>query len=122
MDSIFKIMFYGCLAVVEFLATTTTVHIKIIESMWDKANHFIAFFVLYFLFSLAYNHLSSFVRLILLLAFGIQIEIVQSFIKGREASFLDIVADSVGIVVGFFVLRFIASHFVRIYKIYFIPI
>ena len=41
-------------------------------------------------------HLKSF----LLFLFGLQIEIVQSFIDGRFFSLLDVVADSIGIVIG----------------------
>jgi len=39
-------------------------------------------------------------KIVLLLAFGMQIEIVQSFIPGRDFSGFDVVADSVGIVIG----------------------
>lgn len=96
---IYKIAFFLCLAVIEFLATTT-IHIEVVESVWDKANHFIAFFVLYNLLSLAYRNFSTPLKIILLLTFGMQIEIVQSFIDGRYFSMLDVVADSIGIVLG----------------------
>ena len=45
----FLIYFFISLVAIEFLATTTTVHIELVESMWDKSNHFIAFFVLPFM-------------------------------------------------------------------------
>ena len=99
MDKIFKTMFYICLGSIEYLATTTR-EIKVIEHTWDKANHFIAFMTLYILLSLAYKHLSVWMKIILLLAFGMQIEIVQSFIPAREFSLLDVVADSIGIAIG----------------------
>jgi VanZ family protein len=99
MDKIYKSMFYICLASIEYLATTTQ-EIKIIEHTWDKANHFIAFMTLYILLSLAYQHLSLITKVLILLAFGMQIEIVQSFIPGRDLSGFDVVADSVGIVIG----------------------
>ena len=96
---LYKIMFFTCLGVIEFLATTT-IHIEAVESMWDKSNHFIAFFVLYVLLSLAYQNFSTLLKAVLLLAFGMQIEIVQSFIDGRYFSMLDVVADSIGIALG----------------------
>jgi VanZ family protein len=86
--------------VIEFLATTTTVHIKVVESMWDKANHFSAFFVLYILLSLSFKEMSLFFKVVLLLGFGLQIEIVQYFIEGREFSLFDVLADSIGILIG----------------------
>jgi VanZ family protein len=98
--NIYKIAFFGCLSVIEFLATTTQ-EIPVIENSWDKANHFIAFFVLYILLSLAYQHFSTLLKVLLLLAFGMQIEIVQSFIDGRFFSMLDVFADSVGITLGY---------------------
>jgi VanZ family protein len=97
-DKIYKIAFFSALAVIEFLATTTQ-HIAVVEHIWDKANHFSAFFVLYILLSLAYEF-KTLTKVLLLLAFGMQIEIVQSFIDGRYFSLLDVVADSVGIFLG----------------------
>ena len=92
-------MFYICLVSIEYLATTTQ-EIKPLEHTWDKANHFIAFMTLYVLLSLAYKNLSVVIKIALLLAFGMQIEIVQSFIPGRDFSGFDVVADSVGITIG----------------------
>jgi len=97
--TLFIAAFYICLVAIEFLATTT-IHIEVVESVWDKANHFIAFFTLYILLTLAYKKLSLKVKVGLLILFGIQIEFVQSFIPGRYFSLLDVVADSIGILIG----------------------
>lgn len=105
----FQIYFFICLGAIEFLATTT-IHIEIVESMWDKSNHFVAFFVLYVLLSLAYKNLSAVVKLIVLLAFGTQIELVQELIGRSHFSPLDIVADSIGIMIGFFVILFFKNR------------
>jgi len=94
---------------------TTSVHIEVIESIWDKANHFSAFFVLYMLLSFAYKKMALHVKVLWLLAFGIQIEIVQSFI-GRDASLLDIFADSIGIAIGVGVLKIILPHLPKIHR------
>lgn len=99
MDKLYKAMFYGCLIVIEYLATTTR-EIKVIEHSWDKANHFIAFMTLYILLSFAYRHLHRMPKALILLAFGLQIEIVQAFIPGRDFSGFDVVADSIGIGMG----------------------
>ena len=95
----FRVMFFVCIIVIEFLATTT-IEIEVVSSMWDKANHFIAFFTLYILLHFAFRNLTIMSKVLFLLIFGLQIEIVQSFIDGRFFSLLDVVADSVGILLG----------------------
>lgn len=101
----FKLLLLICLVSIEFLATTT-MYIEVVESFWDKGNHFVAFFVLYLLLTLSYQNLTLLVKVLLLISFGLQIEIVQHFIEGRYFSLLDVVADSVGIVIGVVVCRF----------------
>lgn len=98
-ENSFRLYVFITLVVIEFLATTT-IHIEGIDSIWDKAKHFSAFFVLYILFSFAFKKLSIKSKFFILLAFGLQIEIVQSFIDGRCFSLLDVLADTIGIVLS----------------------
>jgi len=114
----FQIYFYICLVAIEFLATTTTVHIELVENMWDKSNHFIAFFVLYILLSLGYQNLTFFSKVVLLLIFGLQIELVQEFSGRSHFSFLDIFADSVGIFTGTITIYFFKQT--KFYRSFFI--
>ncbi len=100
MDKFVKLLFLGAILTIEFLATTTTVHIELIENIWDKANHFTAFFVLYLLLTLSFLNMKIYTKIIWLLLFGIQIELVQHFIEGRFFSLMDVVADFIGIVIG----------------------
>lgn len=95
----YKFLFFSALIIIEYLATTSK-SIKVVESMWDKSNHFIAFFTLYILLSLSYKELSTISKVTLLLLYGLQIELVQKFLPYRDFSFLDILADSVGILIG----------------------
>ncbi len=95
----FKALFFTALITIEYLATTSST-IPVAEHIWDKANHFIAFSTLYILLSLAYNNITSFQKFIILISFGIQIEIVQAFLPTREFSILDILADTIGIIIG----------------------
>lgn len=95
----FRLGLFSALAAIEYLATTTQ-SIAIVENMWDKSNHFVAFFVLYLLLANAYPNFSVRTNALLLLVFALQIEIVQHFIEGRYASFADIVADGIGIALG----------------------
>lgn len=64
----------------------------------DKLLHASAFFVLSFLLNRASSSITKRLRNMLsLLAFGILIEILQSFTVYREVSFWDVIADLVGI-------------------------
>jgi VanZ family protein len=106
--NLFKTAFYTAFLGIEYLAITPQ-HIKIVESFWDKQNHFIAFFTLYVLLSLAYTHLSTRLKVILLVVVGFQIEITQYFIPNRFFSLMDIVADCIGIVIGIGIYKLITK-------------
>ena len=101
----FRAMFFISIIAIEFLATTTTVHIEIVENIWDKANHFIAFFTLYILLSFGFLNLSVAKKTIWLLLFGVQIEVVQHFIEGRFFSTLDVFADFIGIIIALIIIK-----------------
>lgn len=71
-----------------------------ITTSWDKLDHWLAFFTL----SLLANHAfpqRSFWRVIALalVAYGIAIEIAQWITPDRDADAMDVVADSIGIVI-----------------------
>ncbi|OHD84214.1 MAG: teicoplanin resistance protein VanZ [Sulfuricurvum sp. RIFCSPLOWO2_02_43_6] len=106
--NLFKTAFYSSFLGIEYLAITPQ-HIKIVESFWDKQNHFIAFCTLYVLLSLAYKHLSTRLKVVLLVLVGFQIEITQYFIPNRFFSLMDIVADCIGIVIGIGIYRVISK-------------
>jgi hypothetical protein len=65
---------------------------------WDKAEHFLAFYVLSFLAAAAYPRLSLAVVALWLSLFGAAIELVQALpIVHRDCDFWDWVADSAAI-------------------------
>lgn len=68
---------------------------------WDKAKHFIVFYGLTFLATMALPKSRPWKIGAVLLAFGVGIEILQGLpIVGRDADLFDVVADGLGI--GFF--------------------
>ncbi|ATC33097.1 hypothetical protein CA606_12615 [Caulobacter vibrioides] len=68
---------------------------------WDKAKHFIVFYGLTFLAAMALPRSRWWKIAVVLLGFGIGIEVLQGLpIVGRDADVFDIVADALGI--GFF--------------------
>lgn len=97
-------LFFISLVIIEYLATTTK-EIEVVQNSWDKANHFIAFMVLFVLLSFGYKHLNLAKKIMILSLFAVQIEIVQYFIPCRSFSLLDIFADMVGIGIGYVVVR-----------------
>lgn len=104
MRHIYQLSFFFTLVVIEYLATTTR-ELEVVAHSWDKLNHLAAFAVLYILLSSAFGSLNIWTRVMLLMAFAVQIELVQHFIPGRYFSFLDIVADGVGIACGWILIH-----------------
>ena len=66
---------------------------------WDKSNHLLAFSVMTWLGIKAFPHRILCVMLGVL-AYGVSIEILQSFTPNRSAEWLDLVSDCLGILVG----------------------
>ena len=73
--------------------------------MWDKAEHAVVFFVLTLLVWLAYPQRALALLSVWLFAYGVGIECVQYFIPSRSFSLLDVLADTVGILPAWWVLR-----------------
>jgi VanZ family protein len=78
---------------------------------WDKSNHLLAFSVMALLGLRAYPGRTMAV-LAGLLAYGVLIEVLQSFTPNRSADWQDIVADAVGLVLGWG-SRLLGRHFIR---------
>lgn len=77
----------------------------------DKLEHVAAFFVLAMLARLGWPTVNRLLLGGLLALYGLGIEYVQSMdFVGRTASSADFVADLVGIMLGFLVLRFLAPR------------
>ncbi|MFG6415365.1 VanZ family protein [Roseateles sp. DC23W] len=75
---------------------------KTADTGWDKANHLLAFGTLAFVGVWAqWPRPRLWGWLVLaLLAYGVGIEIAQSFVPPREADWQDVVADGLGIALG----------------------
>ncbi len=75
---------------------------KTVDTGWDKANHALAFGSLAFAGVWAWcPHPRQWYWLVLaLLAYGVGIEVAQSFVPPREADLKDVLADGVGIAIG----------------------
>lgn len=102
--NLFKFAFFIALICIEILSLLPKSP-EIILNSWDKFNHFLAFSTLFVFFNLAFKSVKFRVSFVLLLLFGIQIEIAQSFTPNREFSFFDILADVVGLIFGILALK-----------------
>ncbi|MDZ4113712.1 MAG: hypothetical protein U1E18_29535 [Brevundimonas sp.] len=72
---------------------------------WDKANHALAFVVLTVLTGRGWPDLSRGLLIVIMLAAGVGIELVQGLPQiGRDADVWDVVADGVGIAAGLVLL------------------
>lgn len=96
-----RYLFTVLLAVISWLALSAAPPTTVTTG-WDKANHTLAFAALAFSAVWAFwPQPSLWGRLVaVLLAYGIGIEIAQSFLPPREADWHDVIADSIGILLG----------------------
>ena len=72
----------------------------------DKLNHFLAYAILSLNFGFISTKIRSyFIGIPFLIAYGLLIEFFQGFVPGRDPSFYDALANSVGVFLGFFIFR-----------------
>ena len=70
----------------------------------DKINHFLAYAILSLNFGFLSTKIRSyFIGIPFLIAYGLLIEFFQGFVPGRDPSFYDALANSVGVFLGFFI-------------------
>ena len=78
---------------------------------WDKANHAAAFIVLTVLTGRGWPDLSRSLLVLIMLAAGVGIELVQGLPQvGRDADVWDVVADGVGIAAGLALLAWVRTR------------
>lgn len=96
----FRCIFALALIVVTLLALTPAPDLPAI-SLWDKANHTLAYFFLAYLGDRSFPSPTSYKPYIALFpglfTYGVLIEGLQSQIPSREASLLDMVANGTGL-------------------------
>ena len=93
-----RLVFGICMLAVMVLALMPT-DMPMPSTGWDKSNHLLAFSVMALLGRRAYP-CRAMVVLAGLLAYGALIEVLQSFTPNRSADWQDLVADAVGLALG----------------------
>ena len=101
-----EILFYRiCLgisvAIILFFATAKLENSGVVQ-VWDKLQHFVAFIVLATLLDYSFpKHSFNARKFLVLVGFGLLIEIIQQPLEHRYFSLLDVFADAVGAVFYF---------------------
>lgn len=107
MRIVFRILLLVALVGVSVLAVWPS-QVSIITTGWDKSNHLLAFFVLFWLLDFSWpNSLSIVQKIVILMAYGLLIEIVQLNQSQRFFSLLDWGADGLGLCLYLVAMRFI---------------
>ena len=97
-----QIWFYRTLLVVLFIVISylafTPLKFPIIELIWDKLNHFAAFYALAFATDFSFPDRGyGATKILPLLGYGLMIEIIQYHLPYRQFELLDVLADAVGL-------------------------
>jgi len=103
---LFLLLFYTAVVAITTLAFLPDYDaLPPIVSFSDLLNHTVAFTTLFILLRFAHPTLQVYYTFGILLTYAFWIELVQYFLPTRFASWSDIGADSVGLVLGFIILR-----------------
>ncbi len=98
----FKLIFYSYVVTILILSVLP---IKSnVVTMNDKINHAIGFAVYFILYRLAFEKYTYFLIFITGCIVGVSIEFFQSFFPYRDSSFYDLVADIIGLFIGFLII------------------
>jgi VanZ family protein len=93
----FRVALIVTLVVTMYLATTEQ-NFAIIDDANDKVKHILAFFTLAFLADYSTPKVRfNLSKGLMILAYGLLIEVVQYFLPYRESSLYDLAADAIGI-------------------------
>lgn len=103
---IYKILFWMALIGSYLLAILPQEEVPKITPLSDKGNHFIAFATLTLLLFYAYR-VGYIKNALLMFAYGVWIELSQLFTANRQGELTDVVADTIGILIGLIIYWFI---------------
>jgi len=105
-----KTLFWLALVVSYLLAILPQDEVPKLTPFGDKSNHFLAFAVLTVLLLMAYR-VKYFSAFGWMLSYGIFIEVSQLFTINRSSELLDVMADTIGIVIGIAVYKSIKKFY-----------
>ena len=96
---LFRLALATALLVILHLATTQ-LHYPGVDRLNDKFSHLLAFFVLAMLQDFSFPRIKfGLSKVLILMAFGLLIEVIQYFLPYRTFSLYDLGADAIGVLV-----------------------
>lgn len=103
----YRVSLFLSLVVITYLATAELGY-TVFPFNFDKINHFTTFLVLALLVDFSFpNSRFNSVKILLLVAYGFSLEVLQYFLPHRMFSLFDIVADSLGLLAYALLIPFI---------------
>ncbi len=106
-------IFYLLILLVAFLSLKPRIQGLDIQ-VNDKFGHGLAYFVLMVNGFLAFGKKKEVLLILFLVLFGALMEILQGLTPNREASFLDLLANAIGICLGWLFVRIFEKWIVRL--------
>lgn len=104
---IWQILFWILTLIILYLTLMPSIQTGLTFSHIDKLFHFLAFAAFTSCFALAFPRLGTIFVIMGGATMGIAIEIAQSFIPYRSFSYLDMLADFLGVIVGWVVVAYL---------------
>ena len=102
-----KMSFVVCLLSITMLSLSPSDAVPQVGG-YDKIVHCLSYLFLSFCFWAGFQKARPvWLMLVLLVLFGVLIEVFQSFVPGRLMSFWDSVANGLGVLIGYVLFRFI---------------
>ena len=96
---------------ITYLSLTPIEH-KVSESIWDKASHFIAYFILFIIAKKVHTKSNYLTCAIICCIYSFIIECIQYFIPNRYFEGIDMLANAFGIFLGVIIYKlFIEKYF-----------
>lgn len=94
-----RISLVVAVVLITYLSITPMDH-AVSDSLNDKANHFIAFYVLSFLADFSFPETRfDWRKVMYILGYGVAIEVIQFYLPNRMFSLFDVLADGAGILI-----------------------
>jgi VanZ family protein len=93
---LFRVFLVIALLAISFLATTRLT-LPVAREMSDKVSHMTAFFLLALLVDFSFPAWTYRTKVLVLIAYGLSIEMTQAYLPYRSCSLVDLGADAVGL-------------------------
>jgi len=106
--SMIKLFFYFLVLAIYYFAFSNN-DIEMSFQYGDKLKHIFAFTVLFLIANKAF-HFSLFLKMGLIFSMGVSIELIQYFLPNRSFDIMDLIANTFGLLLGYFINGMVAKR------------